>query len=75
MTLNSVSTQTPNADECQHPLVVGQERLDETQDGRERAGGLARGKDDEILVLIVVVELQLVVLLVLVVLVASRSRA
>jgi hypothetical protein len=45
MTLNSVSTKTPNA------------------------GGLARGKDDEVLVLIVVIELQLVIPLLFVVLI------
>ena len=68
MTLNSVSTQTPKPTNDSTACSC-QERLDETLDGRERAGGLARGKDDEILVLIVVVELQLVFLLVFVVLV------
>ncbi len=73
MTLNSVSTRTPNATIAQDALVVGQERLDEAQDGRERAGGFAGGKDDEVLVIIVVVELQLVVL-VFVVLVVFQVR-
>ncbi|MHC2537092.1 hypothetical protein ACVJMY_006661 [Bradyrhizobium diazoefficiens] len=42
--------------------------------GGERAGGLARGKDDEVLVLVVVIELQLVILLAFVVLVVFEVR-
>ncbi|MEY9568538.1 hypothetical protein ABH978_004377 [Bradyrhizobium ottawaense] len=60
--------------EGQHPLVVRQERLDEPDDGRERARGLARGKDDEVLVLIIVVELQLVIRLVFAILVVFEVR-
>ncbi len=48
-------------------LVVAQIRPDEAVDGRERAGGLARGEDDEVLVVIIVVELQLVVIVVVLV--------
>ena len=65
MTLNSVSTSTPKADEGQQLPVIAQIRLDEAVDGGHRAGGFLGGEDDEVLVIIIVVELQLVVLVVL----------
>ena len=43
------------ADIGDHPPVIAEERPDEADDGRHRAGGLARGKDDEILVIVVVI--------------------
>ena len=73
MTLNSVSTRTPKADECQQLPVVAQIRPDEAVDRRQRAGGFLGGEDDEVLVIIIVVELQLVVLVVVVVIVGWRA--
>jgi hypothetical protein len=61
MTLNSVSTSTR-----------AQERTNEAVNRRQRAGGLARGKDDKFLVLLVAVDF--LVVLVVVILVIRRAR-
>jgi len=63
------------ADERQHFLVVLQEWANEAIDRRQRAGGLARGEDDEFLVVIVIVDFQLVVVVILVFIIGRPTAA
>src|SRR5262249_20828952 len=53
------------ADENQDRLVAREERFDEAIDGRERAGGFLRGKDDEVLILLIVLQFRRLVLFLL----------